>query len=145
MWTEGDICVAHFMGNERKEAGVERQRFDMIRIKKLRVRTVVGIFEWEKSTTQEVDISLGLYVDLSVAGRSDDIGDTVDYKKLKKEIMSHVEHTRFGLIERLAEEVADICLRDEKVQGVDVEVDKLGALRFAQGVCVAIYRTRPQA
>jgi D-erythro-7,8-dihydroneopterin triphosphate epimerase len=70
------------------------------------------------------------------------VSDTVDYKKIKKNVMEHVENTRFKLIERLAHEVAGICLSDNKVQVVDVKVDKLGALRYADSVCVEVTRTR---
>ena len=115
---------------------------DKIHIRELLVRCSVGIFEWEKQTLQDVVISLSLHVDLSTAGRSDAIGDTVDYKQLKHRIMSHVETEQFALIERMAEEVADICLENPLVKQVDVLIDKLGALRFARSVAVEISRTR---
>ena len=46
----------------------------------------------------------------------------------------------FFLVERLAEEIADVCLRNTYVRRVDVTVDKPGALRFARSVAVEIIR-----
>lgn len=115
---------------------------DRIRINDLRVRSIVGINDWEQEKKQDVSISLTLHTDLRKAGASDQIEDTVDYKTLKKKIMGMVEATKFLLIERMAEEVAKLCLEDPKVERVDVTVDKLGALRFASSVAVEISRYR---
>ncbi len=46
------------------------------------------------------------------------------------------------MIEKLAEEIAKVCLDDSKVQKVDVTVDKPGALRYTRSVAVEIVRTR---
>jgi FolB domain-containing protein len=82
-----------------------------------------------------------MHTDLSRAGRSDDLRDTVDYKAVKKAIMQAVEASEFQLVERLADRVAEIVL-SHGVDRVDVTVDKPGALRFARSVAVEITRTR---
>jgi dihydroneopterin aldolase/D-erythro-7,8-dihydroneopterin triphosphate epimerase len=48
------------------------------------------------------------------------------------------------LIERVAQRVADLALRDPRVLGVEVQVQKPGALRFARCSEVEIMRTRDQ-
>ena len=113
-----------------------------IRINNLRMRCVVGIADWEQNVRQDVSVTVTLHMDLHPAGKSDDVADTIDYKQLKKRIMDHLEGHSFGLIERMAYEVAGICLGDERVQQVDVVVNKLGALRYADSVEVEITRTR---
>jgi dihydroneopterin aldolase len=52
------------------------------------------------------------------------------------------EHSKFLLVEALAQAVANICLTDERVQQVKVCVEKPTALRFARTVGVEIVRTR---
>jgi len=79
---------------------------------------------------------------LRKAGRSDDLNDTVDYKSVKKAILSLVENSAFLLIESLAENIADIALTNDKVQQVVVSIDKPGALRFAKSSAVEITRVR---
>ena len=54
-----------------------------------------------------------------------------------------VEGSEFQLVESLAESVAALCLRDERVTRVRVSLQKPGALRFAASVGVTIERTRP--
>lgn len=119
-------------------------RLDQIHIKDLLVRTIVGINPDERDNMQDVVLNIILHADLRDAGRCDEIDDTIDYAKLKKRILAHVDDARYFLIERLAQAVADLCLEDERIQAVDVTVDKPGALRFARSVAVSIHRTRQE-
>jgi dihydroneopterin aldolase/D-erythro-7,8-dihydroneopterin triphosphate epimerase len=115
---------------------------DKIYIRDLAVRCIIGIFPEERHAKQEVLINICMETDLQAAGRSDDLNDTVDYKRLKKMTLAMVEQSRFQLIESLAEKTAEICLSDEKVQRVTVTVDKPGALRFARSAAVEVVRIR---
>jgi dihydroneopterin aldolase len=49
---------------------------------------------------------------------------------------------RFGLVEKLAERIADLILKDFKSPRVKVGVTKLGVLRDAKHVGVTIERSR---
>lgn len=115
---------------------------DRIKISELLARTFVGFNDWEKEKKQDVAISVTLHADLLNACRSDDVADTVDYKKIKQDILKLVEGGRFNLIEKMAEDIANICLSVSAVRRVDVVVDKLQALRFAKSVQVAITREK---
>ena len=115
---------------------------DRIHIRDLHLRAVIGINDWETRVSQDVLLNITLHADLRAAARSDDIGDTIDYKALKQRIIALVEQGRFGLVERLAGAVAELCLSDARVQRVDVSVDKPGALRFARSVAVELSRER---
>jgi len=115
---------------------------DKIHIRDLQVRCIVGIYEEERKAKQDVFINIALYADYRAACRSDRIEDTVDYKSVKKQVVQMVESSQFFLIERLAEEIASICLAPTPVKRVTVIVDKPGALRFARSVAVEITREK---
>lgn len=115
----------------------------IIRIKQLRLRTIIGIFEWEKKVKQDIVINLAITFDGSQAAYSDDIAHTVDYKALKLSIMDFVETRSFGLIETLVTHIADLVLSDPKVSHVSVEIEKPGALRYADSVSVSLEKSRP--
>lgn len=108
----------------------------IVRIKNLRLRVVVGVYEWERKHPQDVVINVEFAFDGAKAMTSDDLDDTVDYKRIKKEILAAVEDTHYALIEKLAGRVLEIVLADPRVQRATVEVDKPGALRFADSVSV---------
>lgn len=108
----------------------------IIKIENLRLRTVVGIFEWEKKVKQDIVINIEIEFDGSEAVEKDDIEFTVDYKAITKKIISEIEGREFNLIERIAGDVVKIILEDGRVQRATAKVDKPGALRFADSVSV---------
>lgn len=118
------------------------ENLDKLIITNLRTRCIVGLREEERQKEQDVVLNITLYADLSRAGESDSIEDTVDYSSLKKEILTFVEGSSFLLIERLAQEIAGLCLKKKGVQGVRVRLDKPTALRFADSVGIEISRSR---
>lgn len=116
---------------------------DKIHIRDLRLRTHIGIYEWEKQKRQDVVLNLTLHHDQREAAATDDIARTVDYKALRRRVVEYVESAQHGLVEALAERVAEVCLETPGVLAVDVVLDKPGALRFAASVAVEIHRERP--
>jgi len=115
---------------------------DRIFIRDLLVRCVIGLTEEERRERQDVRIGLVLSADLRVAGKSDHVEDSVNYRDLKKQILAHVERSSFHLMEALAEQVAAICLSYARVRRVQVTIEKPTALRFARTVGVRITRAR---
>jgi len=113
---------------------------DKIIIEDLLLPCIVGINPEERLTKQEVNLRVTLFTDLQKSGRTDCIDDTVDYKTLKVKLRQFIEPSSFLLIEKLATEVAKICLLDKRVEKVNVRIEKPGALRFARTVAVEIER-----
>ncbi len=119
---------------------------DEIRIEDLLIRTIIGINGDERHDRQDVLLNLTLFVDTRAAGTSDDIADApVNYRTLKKKVIAAVEGSSFHLLERLAAEVARVCLEEKEVERVRVSAAKPGALRFARSVAVVIERGRGDA
>lgn len=117
-----------------------RLPLDKITIRDIALRCVIGVYEAEREEKQDVLVSICLYADLREAGRTDNFEDTVDYKAVKKRVASLVEASKYYLVEALAEAIAQACLEFDKVERVDVTVEKPGALRFARTVAVEISR-----
>ena len=117
---------------------------DRILIRELAARCIIGVNDEERRDKQDVVISLALSVDLSRAGASDAIADSVDYRAIKKRVLALVEDSQFHLIEALAEAIARACLEAPGVFEAQVTVDKPGALRFARSVAVELVRRRPR-
>ena len=115
---------------------------DKITITDLLIRCIVGINEEERVKKQDVVINLALYADLSKSCESDKIEDTVDYRTIKLSVMALVENSSYFLVEKLAEEISKVCLKDPKVKKTVVRVEKPGALRFAKNVGIEITRTQ---
>ena len=115
---------------------------DKIIISALKVNTIIGTLPDERLCKQNLFVDIELSVDLSKAGRSDNLFDSVDYSKIESEIYELAEKSEFFLIERFAETTADICLKNELVSAAKVKVSKPGALKHSENVAVLIERTK---
>lgn len=120
----------------------EKKHLDKIFIKDLTIRCIIGIKPEERVKKQDIKINVVLYCDLSKACTSDNIEDTIDYVTIKKNVLKMVEASSFNLVEALTQNIADICLEDERVEKVKVSIEKPGALRFAKSVGIEIVRER---
>jgi FolB domain-containing protein len=118
---------------------------DTILIKDLLLRTIIGVNDDEREKVQDVLINVALQTDTRAAGASDRIEDAVNYRTVAKEIIELVESSRYYLVEKMAEEIAKLCLAHAGVQVARVRVEKPGALRFARSVGVEIERRREDA
>lgn len=121
------------------------QDLDKIIISDLMVRGILGINPDERRNRQDILINVVMWADTRPAGLSDEIDDAVNYRSVSKAIIHHVENGEPMLVERLVAEIARICFQsDERVQAVEVRVEKPTALRFARSVGISIYRTRQE-
>ena len=96
---------------------------DKIIIRDLKIETIIGTFEWERKDKQDVILNIEISCELRKAGKSDKLGDTVDYKTLKKRIIKLVEKSKFFLIEKTAESVSELCLATPGVKSVKVNME----------------------
>ncbi len=113
---------------------------DRIEIRNLLIRGVIGVHDWERRIRQDILVNISLFTDLSAAGKSDNIDDTVSYRTVAKEVIAHVESSERLTVEALATDIARICLDQSGVTRCRVRVEKPGAVRFAETVGVEIER-----
>lgn len=115
-------------------------RSDYVLIEGLEVRTVIGIYDWEREIRQTVRLDLKMAWDTARAAASDNIDDALDYKSVSKRLIAYVESSSFGLIEALAEECAKIVMTEFKVPWLRLKLSKPGAVRGSENVAVLIER-----
>lgn len=114
----------------------------LIKIENLRLRAIIGIFDWERDNKQDVVINVEAKVLADEALEKDLFEKTLDYKSLTKEIVNLVETSKFFLIEKMAYAILEITLSKDKVLHGKVSVDKPHALRFADSVSVCVEGVR---
>lgn len=114
---------------------------DMLVIRDLRLRGIIGINDWEREKRQDILVNITLFGDLRKAGESDQIEDTINYRTITKKVIRHVEGSERFTVEALASDLAKIALAEPGVNRAEVSVEKPGALRFADSVGVIIERS----
>jgi len=113
---------------------------DIVYIRDLRIDTIIGIFDWEREVRQTVSLDLEMAADIRKAAATDDIEYALNYKAVAKRLIAHVEASECLLVERLAEEVANIVLNEFSVSWLRLRLSKPGALRGARDVGLVIER-----
>ena len=115
---------------------------DRIFLRGLQVECIIGFIEWERRIKQTVVIDIELPVDCSRAAETDEVDDTVDYKRVAKRIIAFVEASEFKLVETLAHKTAMLVIEEFQIAWFRISINKPGAIRGSRDVGVTIERTR---
>ena len=117
---------------------------DRIEIAGLRTTALIGAMAHEREARQPLQIDLSIHADLSRAGKSDDLSQTVHYGEVCDQVIALIDRSEFVLLERLAQAIADLVLGFALVEGVDVKVTKLRPPIAAtvENTAVSITRTK---
>ena len=98
---------------------------DRIELRGLVLSAICGALPEERERAQPLEIDLDVVADLSVAGVSDELPDTLDYGAITADVERVVTTLEPVLLERLAQAVAEVVLADQRVLAVTVTVRKL--------------------
>ena len=119
-----------------------RHTDDRIFLHGLTTECIIGFVDWERRVKQTVVLDIELPVDCRRAAISDEVSDTLDYKKVAKRVLAFIEASEFKLVETLAHRVALLILEEFAVAWVRIALNKPGAIRNSRDVGVVIERTR---
>lgn len=113
---------------------------EIVYIRGLEVRTVIGVFDWEREIRQRVTLDLEMKSDFSKAAENDEIEYALDYKAVSKRLAAYIEESSFKLLETLGSRIADIVQEEFGVTWLRLELGKPGAVTGARDVGVIIER-----
>jgi dihydroneopterin aldolase len=115
---------------------------DTIFLSGLTAECIIGIWDWERKVKQKVVVDLEMAADIRKAAASDQIVDTLDYKKVSKRLQQFIEQSQFQLVETLTDRIAQLVVTEFDVPAVKVRLNKQGALRGSRDVGIVIERRR---
>ncbi|HEY2037758.1 MAG TPA: dihydroneopterin aldolase [Steroidobacteraceae bacterium] len=118
------------------------QSGDRIFLRGLTAECIIGFIDWERRVKQTVVVDLELPVDCRLASVTDDVADTVDYKRVAKRVLAYIEASEFKLVETLAHRLALLLLEEFALEWVRIVLNKPGAIRNSRDVGVVIERSR---
>jgi len=99
-------------------------KHDLVLIEGLEIRTVIGIYDWEREIRQTVRLDIEMAWDVSKAGQTDDIADALDYFAVSQCLIQHVEASDFSLVEALIESCANLILQNFSVPWLRIKISK---------------------
>lgn len=103
----------------------KNQVMDAIQIKEIKAYGYTGLLPEEQILGQWFAVDLTLWVDLTPAGDSDQIEDTVDYRAAIMIVKRLITTEKFTLVERLATAISTELLNLELVEQVRVQLTKI--------------------
>jgi 7,8-dihydroneopterin aldolase/epimerase/oxygenase len=115
---------------------------DRIFVHGLTTECVIGFIDWERRVKQTVVVDLELSADCSRAALSDEVSDTLDYRKVVKRVLAFIETSECRLIETLAERLVRVVLDEFELEWVRISLSKPGAFRHSRDVGVTLERFR---
>ena len=119
-----------------------RHSDDRIFLHGLTTECIIGFIDWERRVKQTVVLDIELPADCRRAAISDEVADTLDYKKVAKRVLAFIAASEFKLVETLAHRVALLILEEFAVEWVRIALNKPGAIRNSRDVGVVIERAR---
>jgi dihydroneopterin aldolase len=115
---------------------------DKIFIRGLKVETIIGIYDWERTLQRPLVFDVELGCDTREAASSDRMRDSIDYAAVGQTIRDIALELKPQLLETLAEKIARTLFDRFPVLSVRLTIDKPGAIPDVKGVGVEIDRRR---
>lgn len=109
----------------------------IIKIKNLKVRTIIGVYKHEKLKKRDLIFNVELETGIYKKG-SDKLKDTLDYDAVANLIRRETEKSRYNLIEKLADDLMGKLMHIHGVRRIRLEIDKPGAIKGAESVSVTV-------
>ena len=114
---------------------------DIIFISELKVKTKLGVPDWERMVPQTIILDIEIGYDLKAAGKSDSISDTIDYGAIVMRINETLHEHSFKLVEALAEHICRLIFNEFGAKRVKVKVAKPAILPRLKALGIIIERS----
>lgn len=90
----------------------------------LELRYRIGVSEAERAWPQRLLVTIDMELDVSAAIKSDNIRDTINYFDVAQMLFKWGKRREWNLIEKLADEMADLILKKFQPDSVTIELKK---------------------
>ena len=121
---------------------------DTIFIDGLKVTTLIGVYAWERTHPQELQVDIEINTDLTLAAQTDQLTDTLDYAAIAQGVQALGASSQFDLLESLALAMIHKIFTFEqaplRIESIKVCIHKLGLVPDTQSVGVRLMRERAQ-
>ena len=101
---------------------------------------LIGVHSHEQDQPQRIQFNVDLLSEDGCITIDDNIANVVSYEDIVSGIKNLLARGHVGLVETLAEEIANMCLSDGRVRMVRVRVEKLDVFDEAASVGIEIER-----
>ena len=113
-----------------------------ILIKDLTLDLKLGYYDFEKEKKQKVKFSLEVDYEDKKPTSDEDIKSIVNYDKIVKLITKLVKNRHYNFLETLAEDVFDELFKDQRIDKIVLQIEKLEIMKQCTSVGIQISKKR---
>lgn len=113
---------------------------DRVFIEGLTVFAQIGVYDWEQKIRQPLIFDIEMAWNTRQAAQTDDVSFCLNYAEVSQCIIDYMESKPFLLIERAANEVAELLQQRFNLQWLRIKLNKPKAVAQANNVGVIIER-----
>ncbi len=114
---------------------------DHISITGIHAKTLIGVYDWERTEQRPIVIDLVLHQPLAQSGQSDQLADTLDYAAVVEWVKAQASNSQYELLEALAEHLAQGILQTySTVQKLTLTLHKPDVLPGVDDIAICIQR-----
>ena len=115
---------------------------DKVRILNLKIPARHGVYEFEKDKDSLFELDIEMHTDLTAAGQSDELKDTLNYDEAVSVIKEEFTKKDYHLIEAVGDAICQKLLSDLPIQKVVLKIRKPHAPIMANLVTVEVELVR---
>ena len=113
-----------------------------ILIKDLTLDLKLGYYDFEKDKSQKVKFTLEIDYRDKKPTNDKDLKSIVNYDKIVKLIKKLVKNKHYNFLETLAEDVFDELFKDERIDKITLQIEKLEIMKDCSSVGIQISKKR---
>ncbi len=113
---------------------------DKIIIQGLKVKALIGIYDWEREQKQDLRVDAEIGLDLHQAATTDDIRETLDYAAICNDLSILAGNSQYELLEALADSMISQLFAYKGVKQVCLTLTKPGILKNVDAVSIQLCR-----
>ena len=121
---------------------MEQKNEKKILIKDLTLDLKLGYYDFEKDKPQKVKFTLEIDYRDKNPTNDKDLKSIVNYDKIVKLIKKLVKNKHYNFLETLAEDVFDELFKDERIDKINLQIEKLEIMKDCSSVGIQVSKKR---
>jgi len=115
---------------------------DIIKIKQLNVKSIIGSETWGKKKLQPVIVDVIVFTDIMKCGETDNLEDTIDYSEIVKAVIKFSEEGTFNSIQEYCIKLIQAITQKFNVEKINVKASLPRAHLHSQAIECSLTRTK---
>ena len=111
-------------------------------IKDFLINEIIGIHEHEKLNKQKIIFNITIDVNQNTIPDESSLSSIVDYEKITNKLEFLVKNKNYNFLESLAEDSFKEMFVDERINSINIKIEKPNAIKNAKSVGVEVFKSR---